>query len=357
MSDGTRIERGIELDGPWPSFALPHGTVVNGYRIERVLGSGGFGITYLAFDLLQQRFAIKEYYPRQFATRQHMTVQPTTREDAKLFEECRERFLREAQALVHLGRVADASDGIVRVKTYFEALGTCFLVMDYVEGDSLAGVFRDEPGGLSPARVRSLLTQLLSSIRVVHRAGLVHRDIKPANVILREDDRLVLIDFGSTRQAMPSENTSFTQIYSGGYGPPEQMIGLRQGEFSDIYAIGAVCYRAIGGSVVDALARQNSLAAGRPDPQPSAVSIGAGRYPQIIAGSDRCSTRGRSCAAAADCRCDACNRSALISRSTCLALARRVGSRAAAPRKRRGAWVAAVGGGRRRCWLGPHISC
>ena len=282
MSDETRIERGIEPDGSWPSFALPRSTVVNGYRIERVLGSGGFGITYLAFDLLQQRFAIKEYYPRQFATRQHMTVQPTTREDAKLFEECRERFLREAQALVHLGRVADASDGIVRVKTYFEALGTCFLVMDYVQGDSLAGVFRDEPGGLSPARVRSLLTQLLSSIRVVHRAGLVHRDIKPANVILREDDRLVLIDFGSTRQAMPGENTSFTQIYSGGYGPPEQMIGLPQGEFSDIYAIGAVCYRAIGGSVVDALARQNSLAAGRYDPQPSAVSIGAGRYPRSL---------------------------------------------------------------------------
>jgi predicted Ser/Thr protein kinase len=282
MSDGTRIQRGIESDGSWPSFALPHGTVVNGYRIERVLGSGGFGITYLAFDLLQQRFAIKEYYPRQFATRQHMTVQPTSREDAKLFEECRERFLREAQALVHLGRVADASDGIVRVKTYFEALGTCFLVMDYVEGDSLAGVFRDEPSGLSSSRVRSLLTQLLSSIRVVHRAGLVHRDIKPANVILREDDRLVLIDFGSTRQAMPGENTSFTQIYSGGYGPPEQMIGLPQGEFSDIYAIGAVCYRAIGGSVVDALARQNSLAAGRLDPQPSAVSIGAGRYPKPL---------------------------------------------------------------------------
>lgn len=344
MSDGTRIERGIESDGPWPSFALPHGTVVNGYRIERVLGSGGFGVTYLAFDLLQQRFAIKEYYPRQFATRQHMTVHPTTREDAKLFEECRERFLREAQALVHLGRVADASDGIVRVKTYFEALGTCFLVMDYVEGNNLAGVFRDEPGGLSPARVRSLLTQLLSSIRVVHRAGLVHRDIKPANVILREDDRLVLIDFGSTRQAMPSENTSFTQIYSGGYGPPEQMIGLRQGEFSDIYAIGAVCYRAIGGSVVDALARQNSLAAGRSDPQPSAVSIGAGRYPRsLLAAIDA--------ALAVDPALRPQTADAMLellgpdqpvdmpSAGTAGRISR------AAPRKRRGAWVATVGVG------------
>jgi serine/threonine protein kinase len=170
----------------------------------------------------------------------------------------------------------------VRVQTYFEAFGTCFLVMDYVEGPSLASVFRQEPGGLAPTRVRSLLTQLLSSIRVVHRAGLVHRDIKPANVILREGDRLVLIDFGATRQATPSEATTYTQIYSGGYGPPEQILGLRQGEFSDIYAIGAVCYRAIGGTVMDSLARQNSLAAGRADPQASAATIGAGRYPPTL---------------------------------------------------------------------------
>jgi hypothetical protein len=287
MSDATRIAEPDDPEARWPSFALPRGTVVNGYRIERVLGSGGFGITYLALDLLEQRFAVKEYYPRQFAAREHLTVRPTSREDAPLFDECRERFLREARALVKLGQIAGASDGIVRVQTYFEAFGTCFLVMDYVEGRSLANVLRQEPGGLAPERVRSLLGQLLDSIRVVHRAGLVHRDIKPANVILRDSDRLVLIDFGSTRQAALGETTTYTQIYTGGYAPPEQMLGLRQGEFSDIYAIGAVCYRAIGGMVVDALSRQHALAEGRPDPQPSAVSIGAGRYSnQLLAAID-----------------------------------------------------------------------
>src|SRR5262249_36926796 len=163
----------------------------------RVLGSGGFGITYLAVDLLQQRFAIKEYYPQQFATRHGMTVGPTTTDDTPLFDECRERFLREAQALVLLGRSADAAEGIVRVRTYFEAFGTCFLVMDYVEGDSFANVLRREPGGLAAARVHSLLTQLLASARLVHAAGLLHRDIKPANIIVRAGDRLVLIDFGA----------------------------------------------------------------------------------------------------------------------------------------------------------------
>jgi predicted Ser/Thr protein kinase len=212
MSDETVVRERGEPEAAWPSFALPRGTVVNGYRLERILGNGGFGITYLAADLLQQRFAIKEYYPQQFATRHGTTVGPTTAEDAPLFDECRERFLREAQALVLLGRSSIAGDSIVRVQTYFEAFGTCFLVMDYIEGDSLASILRQQPGGLPPARLRSLLTQLLSSLRIVHHAGLLHRDIKPANLIVRPDDRLVLIDFGATRQTSRSDSTTFTQI-------------------------------------------------------------------------------------------------------------------------------------------------
>src|SRR5580704_12391797 len=91
-----------QADTKWPNYALPRGTVVNGYRIERVLGSGGFGVTYLARDLLQQPFAIKEYYPRQFAIRHDLNVLAASADDEPLFEDCRERFLREAQALVVL---------------------------------------------------------------------------------------------------------------------------------------------------------------------------------------------------------------------------------------------------------------
>ena len=265
--------------GPWPNYALPQGTIINGYRIERVLGSGGFGITYLARDLLQQSFAIKEYYPRQLAVRQELTVLAASVEDAPLFEEWRQRFLREAQALVLLSRVDGAGDGIVRVRTYFEAHGTCFLVMDFVAGDSLEKVLQRKPRGLAAELVRTLLVQLLSAIDVVHRAGLMHRDIKPANIILRNGDRVVLIDFGSSREATSGQTTGYTQIYSGGYAPPEQMSGTRQGPFSDIYAIGAVCYRAIGGSLVGAMTRQAALTAGQADPQPPAKRIGAERYP------------------------------------------------------------------------------
>ena len=140
-------------------------------------------------------------------------------------------------------------------------------------------ILQREPGGLAAPRVQSLLAQLLSAIGGVHRAGLMHRDIKPANIILRDDDRVVLIDFGSSRATTSGLTTDYTKIYSGGYAPPEQMLGMRQGAFSDIYAIGAVCYRAIGGTVVDGQARQIALTVGRPDPQPSASQIGAGRYP------------------------------------------------------------------------------
>jgi serine/threonine protein kinase len=266
----------------WPNYALPLGTTINGYRIERVLGSGGFGITYLATDLLSQRFAIKEYFPRQFAVRQGQQVVAGSAEDVAVFEECKERFLREAKALVVLSQAAENRGSIVRVQTYFESHGTCFLVMDYLEGANLASVLRQYPDGLPAARLHSVLWQLLSGVRVVHRAGLMHRDIKPANIILRDDDKVVLIDFGATRETATGQATAYTQIYSGGYAPPEQMLGLRQAEYSDIYAIGAVGYRAIGGKPVSALMRQNAMVAGIPDPQPTAERIGSGRYPKKL---------------------------------------------------------------------------
>jgi predicted Ser/Thr protein kinase len=277
MDAETRIE-----ETAWPGYALPQGSSVNGYRIERLLGSGGFGVTYLASDLLGQRFAIKEYYPRQFATRSGLNVVPASAEDQALFQDCRERFLREGQALVMLGRVAGASQGIVRVQTCFEAFGTCFLVMDFIEGRTLASVLRQYPEGMDAPRLLSLLTHLLDSIRIVHSARLLHRDIKPANIILRDDDRPVLIDFGSTRDTANGESTQFTQIYTSGYAPPEQRLGLPQDRYSDIYAIGAVGYRALGGTPVDALSRQHALGSGKADPQKSAVELRAGRYPKPL---------------------------------------------------------------------------
>ena len=143
----------------WPRYALRYGTTVNGYRIERVLGGGGFGVTYLARDDLGQPFAMKEFFPREFATREDQVVMAASDEYAQLFADCLDRFRREAQALVRLSRTPGLSAGIVRVVTYFTAHGTGFLVMEYVEGATLAGVLRRQPDGLPAARVSSLLPQ------------------------------------------------------------------------------------------------------------------------------------------------------------------------------------------------------
>ena len=278
MDGQARARQAAGMTEPaWPAHALPRLAVVNGYRLERVLGHGGFGITYLARDLLDQEFAIKEYFPRQFAVRQGGAVQAASSAEHDLFEECRARFLKEAQALVRLGSAPAGAAGIVRVLTYFEAHGTAYMVMEHLEGDNLQRVLRRHPAGLPPAELRTLLDGLLAGVRLVHAAGLMHRDIKPANIIIRPDGHPVLIDFGSTRDAATTGNTiTFTQIFSPGYAPIEQVLGRRQGAYSDLYALGAVGYAAIGGQVVDALIRHNAVAEGHDDPLMPAVQVGAG---------------------------------------------------------------------------------
>ena len=263
---------------PWPGDGLPRGTVLNGYRIEQVLGEGGFGITYLARDGKSQVYAIKEYFPRQFAARHGMDVAAAPDGGGLLFEEWKERFRDEKRTLSRFD-----NDGIVRARDFFEGNGTCYLVMEYIAGTSLAEILRQAPAGLPAARVHSLLFQLLSIVRVIHQAGLMHRDIKPDNIIVREDETVVLIDFGSSREIRKQQITEDTQIFSRRHAPPEQMmLGLGQGAFSDIYSIGSVCYQAIGGTTVTAQERYEARNRGLADPQPSAGHMGGNRYPASL---------------------------------------------------------------------------
>jgi len=273
MSDRPPPEGGI-----WPNDVLAHGTTLNGYRIVRLLGRGGFGVTYLAEDLLGQYFALKEYFPRQFAVRQGMQVHAASADEAGVFDDCRARFVYEARALVGLGRAGRATQDIVRVLTFFEANGTAYMVMEYIIGRTLQAALREHPGGLPAPELRRILSDILGGLAAVHDAGLMHRDIKPANILLRDDTHPVLIDFGSSREARGQQTHGFTQIFSGGYAPPEQILGTRQGPFSDLYAVGAIGYEAIGGKVADALTRQHAASARASDPMPPAAEVGAGRY-------------------------------------------------------------------------------
>jgi serine/threonine protein kinase len=259
--------------------ALPAGTVLNGYQVVGVLGRGGFGITYRANDLLDQSFAIKEFFPRQFAMRSGQDVVVTSNSDESIFVDCRRRFLTEARLLASLGRNG-GTPGIVRVATFFEANNTAYSVMELLAGETLDDVLKGGRMPMAAAELLALLRGILTPLGRVHAAGFLHRDIKPANILIRSDGQPVLIDFGSARDIGPSAATTYTQVYSGHYAPIEQMIqGAPQGPFSDIFSVGCVAYRAIGGNLIDARARQQAALSHAPDPLVSAVQVGQGRFP------------------------------------------------------------------------------
>ena len=274
------------MSDAWPRDALPKGTKINGYEIVDLLGRGGFGISYRARDGIDQTFAIKECFPRPMAVRQGLGVFPAAPSEATAFNDCLVRFVKEAKALTQLSRAG--LEGIVKAVTFFPANGTAYIVMEHLVGQSLDTVLKENAGGLEERQLRFILDRLLRALGHVHGAGLLHRDIKPANIFLRNDGRPVLIDFGAARGAGAGQTVTFTQIFSESYSPIEQFLGSDQGIYSDIYALGATLYRAIGGSVVGAHARQGAVRSGKPDPLVPAAQVGAGRYdPALLGAIDR----------------------------------------------------------------------
>jgi len=245
------------------SHALPPGTRVEQFVIERFLGLGGFGVTYLAWDeSLRVWRALKEYLPDRWGTRfGDGTVGPATAAHADDYEWGLDRFVREAQMLAKFRH-----RHIVQVYQVVAAFGTAYMVMEYVEGRTLEQEVKAE-GPLSEDRVRSLLLSLTEGLSVVHAEGLLHRDIKPANVMVRGDGSPVLIDFGAARQAMGARASDVTQFQSAGFSPYEQELTeseegspqtemWRQGPWTDVYALGAVAYWALSGKVPHRAARR-----------------------------------------------------------------------------------------------------
>ena len=230
-------------------LALPQGTRIREFEFRRVLGHGGFGMTYLGWNVaLDIPVAIKEYLPSDLATReQDLSVVPQAPRAASDFQWGLERFLDEARILARLQH-----PNIVRVHHFFEAHSTAYIAMDYVEGEDLSA-YLVRKGTLSEDELKAILYPLLSALEVVHRADFLHRDIKPGNIILRtEDGSPVLLDFGAARQAMGAKSRSVTSIVTPGYAPIEQYSSRgRQGAWTDIYALGGVCYRALTGQVPD----------------------------------------------------------------------------------------------------------
>ena len=228
-------------------LALPQGTRIRDFEFHRVLGYGGFGITYLGWNIaLDIPVAIKEYLPADLATReQDLSVVPQTSQAAADFQWGLERFLDEARTLARFQH-----PNIVRVHHFFGAHSTAYIAMDYVEGEDLSA-YLTRKGTLSEDELKGILYPLLSALEVVHQADFLHRDIKPGNIVLRDlDGSPVLLDFGAARQAIGAKSRSVTSIVTPGYAPIEQYSSRgRQGPWTDIYALGGVCYRALTGQV------------------------------------------------------------------------------------------------------------
>ena len=224
--------------------ALKPGDHLLEYRIEKVLGHGGFGITYLAHDtLLDAPYAIKEFLPPELAARDRDNS-VTLRSEAtrKPFDWAREKFLNEARVLARF-----AHPNLVRVNRFFEANGTVYFVMDYVDGQPLSDWLK-AGGSVDQKLLESILLPLADGLVAVHAEGVLHRDIKPGNIILRPDGSPVLIDFGAARQAYGSVTRSMLNVVTAGYAPIEQYSeGMAQGPWTDIYALAAVAYRMIAG--------------------------------------------------------------------------------------------------------------
>ena len=227
--------------------ALRAGTVLKGrYVIGRVLGQGGFGITYLAWDQsLEAKVAVKEYMPGEMAVRiGGLGVQPRSAARREDFAYGKERFQEEARILARFM----GQPNIAGVTDYFDENGTSYFVMDYVEGISFKTYIANAGGKVSTEEALNVMIPVLRALTAVHGEGLIHRDVTPDNIYITKDGNVKLLDFGSARYSLGDKSKSLDVILKVGYAPKEQYIRRgRQGPYTDVYSCAACLYAAITG--------------------------------------------------------------------------------------------------------------
>ncbi len=260
------------------SQMLTEGQTIQWYRVEEVLGRGGFGITYLAMDNnLDHRVAIKEYFPATLVKRRaDKSVVPVSAAAEARFSEGLERFQTEARTLVKFRH-----PNIVRVMAVFAANNTAYLVMEYEEGERFKEAVT-ENGGADELTLKSLLLDVIDGLEQVHQHGFIHRDIKPVNIIIRRDGSPVLLDFGASRVLNRDHAAPATSFVSAGFTPLEQYqegAGMALGPWTDIYSLAATLYYAISGQTpVSAVSRLAAFVKKSTDPLVPATEKGHGKY-------------------------------------------------------------------------------
>ena len=267
-----------------PHDLLPNGTRLHEFEITGLIGEGGFGVVYQAYDhLLLRRVALKEYLPAALAAHgQDQSVVLRSQRHADSYAKGLESFVNEARLLARFDHPA-----LVKVHRFWQANDTAYLVMPYYEGPTLKAAVQALPGPPDEAWIRGLLEPLLDALELLHRQDCLHRDIAPDNILLPEIGHPVLLDFGAARRVIGDMGQALTVMLKPGYAPIEQfaeMPGIRQGPWTDLYALGAVLHWIITGQTPPP-------AVGRMlrDSYEALAVRAAGRYSEaLLHGIDRC---------------------------------------------------------------------
>lgn len=222
---------------------LSSGTILdNKYHVDYALGRGGFGITYRAMHLkTEQLVAIKEFYPHEYAIRDSSTGSLTILSSSKdAYRRGLQRFLREAKTLARLNH-----PNIVRVQDFFEQGKTAYLVMELISGISLRERLEQKPSKSLPSEtIEQIVTPIVSALATAHAASIYHLDLKPDNILIAPDGRVVLIDFGASKQGM---STKTTRAFTLDYAPLEVVSAKEIGPESDLYELGVMIYEMLSG--------------------------------------------------------------------------------------------------------------
>lgn len=229
-----------------PHHMEPESILHKKYIVGKVLGFGGFGVTYIGWDaMLNTKVAIKEYLPSEFATRipGHTEVSVYDGQSRGFFSSGLESFIQEAQRLARFS----SEDGIVKIYDTFQENNTAYIVMEYLEGETVASMLK-RSGPMSYEAAMRIVVPVLNTLDKVHQAGIIHRDISPDNLFVTKDNKIKVLDFGSARYATAYNSKSLSVIVKRGYAPPEQYVkNSPQGPWSDNYAVAATFYKMLTG--------------------------------------------------------------------------------------------------------------
>ena len=273
-------------------FALDIGTEIGGYRIETVLGAGGFGITYRAYnEITRKSVAIKEFYVRDISTREGQTVVVDTEVDEGTYEYALRKFQEEAQAVV----TRFAHPYIIRGENFLRQHNTCYMIMEYVDGRNLDDWLQQRKIPPVEAEIRPLFEKLFEAVDYVHSHNTMHRDLTPRNIMVRPNGDPVLIDFGAAGLGIDLGRSSkiVAQLR---YAPPEQTDdtgGGIHGRYTDVFSLGGVLFRTVTGKTPMApmtrLTRMGAHRGDAVDPQRPVAELVAdpnGYSPRFLAGID-----------------------------------------------------------------------